>query len=67
MKRRRGFNLVELMVALAIIALLLSLLFPAMSKVRERSKTVSGQTHGRGTVRGNCGARPNGSELAFRT
>jgi prepilin-type N-terminal cleavage/methylation domain-containing protein/prepilin-type processing-associated H-X9-DG protein len=40
MNRRSAFNLPELLVVLGIVALLMALLFPAMGKVREHSKTV---------------------------
>jgi len=53
--RRRGFTLVELLVVVAIIALLLAMLLPALSKAREVAK------------RTRCGANLRGVNVASQT
>ena len=41
MRRRNGFSLVELLVVVGIIAVLISLILPSLSKIREESKRVA--------------------------
>lgn len=45
MQHRRGFTLIELMVVLAIIAIALSLLFPAVQAARERAREAACQNN----------------------
>jgi prepilin-type N-terminal cleavage/methylation domain-containing protein len=44
-KERGGFTLAEILIALAIIALLASILFPAFQRVRENSRRISCQSN----------------------
>src|SRR4051812_7228145 len=50
MKRRNGFTVIDLLVALAIIGLLLAILGPSLGRVRKRAKALLCATNERGLV-----------------
>jgi len=64
MRRRQGFTLVELLVVVAIVALLVAILAPALSKVKEQARNVICSVHQRElTVAWSTYAASNEGEL----